>query len=572
MRRLALFGAAVALLAAAGLALVPSAEATSAYSFNVTFGTNTASQLPVTVSLPAPADGSAVTSVTFKWQTSSAPWVSGAVGPAFNGQQVVEAPSCVAGAGCIVDATLPTGTMANATDTIQVFVTSSSGVLGTSTWSVAIQNAKPSVSAAWPTTAAEWSAWGDATVATAPVASTDGVAIKDVRLYDSSSSTALPIAEADAAPWDLTFDTSVLGAQGAKGVLFLMVEDTAGNTFATRENYLVEPPATIGTTFVDGDTIGSTLAQSNTVDLTAAVPDSVTVSTQERDDGVAVTWPAGILGFDISVDGGAPVFDGWRNFAYSADPQRAVEDDYQLPADIPAGQHTLTLTAETSYGAESTMTTHFVIADGANFSPIISGGKTVTSNSIFAVGRASLLTVNATARTSGTWLTTPSVQGPTFKLTTANAAGQTAAGARSYALTGAFTPTKPGQYLLSFCVESSGSVPCGSGTEGPKQIVSKLVTAEYATKLAFTSTGISGGRRVVHATVKDSVKGVALAKVTVQLQRKKGTRWISIGSAKSTASGAVTITATKTVRATYRLLTNGLAKTDMAATSATKSF
>lgn len=572
VRRVVALVGALALVPAA-IAMAPTANATSSYSFSVDFGANTASQLPVTLTLPAPADGSAVTSVAFKWDVSAVPWASGAVQPGtFGGGQTVDTPTCVAGQPCTVLATLTTGTMANATDTIKAVASGTSGYLGTIQTSVPIVNAKPSITAAWPTTSAEWSPWGQSTLTTAPQTSTDGLAIKDVRLYDSTSSTATPIAEADSAPWTLSFDASVLGPQGATGSLRLLVEDVGGNTAFTAEKTLSEPPALVSDDFADGTEVGSTLAGFNQVSFTATVPDSVNVTTAEQYYG-PVNWPAGIRGFAVSIDGGAPDQRDWNgSWTGTTSPPRTIHYIYQLPAGITPGTHTLSVTAQTTYGAESTTTSHFVIGDGADFSPLTASGKTVGAATIFAVGRPVTLARIATERVLGGSLVDAGAEGADFTLVSATPSGPELAGAASYSIVGTFAPTAPGTYLLRFCAVSPGGNSCADWIDDPKQQVSQQLTAEYATKLAFARTALSGVHRIVHATVKDAISGRGLSAVPVTIQRRVGTRWVNVISAKSTSTGAVTLMFTKTSRATYRLITKGIAGKDMAAASVSKAF
>lgn len=569
MRRLAL-ASLLALACTAGV--VAPAGAVSSYSFSAAFGANGASELPVTLTLPAPADGSAVTSVTFAWDTSSAPWATGTVQPgSYGGQQVVATPTCVAGAPCTVDATITTGTMSNGADNLRMTVAGTNGYLGTKTSSVSIANAKPSVSVAWPTTSSELAVWGDTTLPVTPAPSADGLPISAVRLYDSASSSAQPIAEADAAPWDLHFDASTVGAQDTKGAFYVMVEDTSGNVARVSKSALVEPPATVGTDVVSGGVAGSTLNQAVDVRLQAAVPDGVDVTTNEQDAGGPVTWAAGIRGFSVSLDGEAPVHLDWNgSWTGTSAPTRDATFDYRLDR-VAAGSHELTVTAQTTYGAESTTTTPFLVADGASFGPLMLGAKSITRSTVVPVGRTATVTTTASSGVAGTWLSQPTGVG-SLALTAAVPTGLAPDQTSSYALAGTFKPNHPGTWSVGFCVASSGSAACTGGETDPRMVVTHSLVAEYQTRLALTTASTVNRRRVVHATAKDAVLGRALGGLAVQLQRYSGGRWSTVATATSTSRGSLTFSSALTTRSTYRLRTAGISGQDMAATSATKDF
>lgn len=566
---------AIALVAAAGLLCSPSAHASSAYPFTPVFGTNADSELPVTVSLPAPADGSAVTTLTFEWATSPTPWETSSAPPGnLDGQYVVDQTGCAAASACTVTATIPSGSMSNGTVTVTTVAADANGELGTAQTTVSISNAKPTVTAAWPTYSKEWAPSGTASVTADPEPSIDGVPITDVKLYDSSSSTAQPIAEATSAPWTLTFDSSVLGAQGTIGRLSIMAQDAHGNFVSTSEATRVEPAATVSAAFEDGAIIGSALnsPDEGDVQVEAAVPDSVSLTTDESDEGVAVSWPAGIRGFEFSIDGGTPVQRDWAEWwTDTPTPPRSIDYSYQLPDDLTGGTHTIAITAETTYGSETTTTTHFVLAAGARFSSFSSAGKAVSSSTIFAVGKKTPLSVVATNITPGAGLSSPAVYGIGLRLVSAVPSDTSSAGAGKYTFTTGFTPTKPGAYYLVFCVESTDSSACANGApDGQADVL--YARAEYESRLAFASVKAAGKTATVTGAVSDTVDGHGLGKVPVSLERKQGKRWRTVAKATSIASGKVIFHVSKAPKAAYRLVTAGTSGKVTAATSPSKSF
>jgi hypothetical protein len=557
-------------------ALVDSANA-SGMSFGVTLGANAHSQLPVDITIAAPSDGSVVNQLKAQW-TPTSPWGGNMGVPGATGSYVESISSCVAGQTCTFSVSVPTASMVNGTsDYLSLTVSTSSGLSGGRAVNVAINNPKPSITVdGWPTGAREWAADGPTTLVTRPQPSTAGVPIERVMVFQNPTTfSAAPIATTDAAPFTLAVDPSAIGPIGTQSQYVVVAQDAEGNYSSTWQRVLVAPGADVAPAAVDGANLGSAVNPLPIMfDAEGAIPDSVQFSTAENDpNGYQVSVPAGISSIAISVDGGQPASATWPNWVQGPNaPARGANyyTDWNPPADLSAGVHTVTYTVKTTYGATTTASRTFVIGDGVSFGPVkTSSGKVVVNGSVLPVGQ-SMLTTTATARTPGTDVISQDAQGDAFFLYGSSAL---TSAAHQTTMTTGFIPSKVGTYTLWFYAGTVGSGPLNTTTPDSRREISRTVVVEYQTQMKIVGVTRANAKhqRTLTGYLYDYGYHRPLTGMRVTLQKLVNGRWVNVATTTSSSRGYVSYVI-GSARSTYRLTTPGRTRYAMAASSSRRTL
>ena len=394
-----LFAAAALSTLAAGFSPVGPATAASAYgeAITVAFGTNAASQIPVSVELPAPSGGTAVTKVTFSWQQSS---------PTFNtigtGRYTLDTPWCVANETCHVETTLSTARMKNSNIT-SISVGASDGVtyLGGTTRQVPIANPKPNVTITSPDSYSP--VWESVTVAAEAAASSANAPLKGVRFYvRPTGNDADPYILDQTAPYSVDIPAADIAAPGASGIVWAVAEDVQGNLsisddpYPMRRTFVVAPPPEVTWTnpHAPEQPVGG-MSTNALLGWRARIPDIV-----PNTNGTGRDY---IESVEVLIDG-----QHWRTYQYdelsfyNPDSARNREVSYTDRWDaMTPGRHVGTLVATTGWGSVASLDRAFVVTDGVNFSPITIDRRTLEDGSVVTAGTVHDLRYSAEGKVAG---------------------------------------------------------------------------------------------------------------------------------------------------------------------------
>lgn len=398
MNRSFLAAAALSVLAV-GLSPVGTANAVDTYgdAMTVTFGTNASSQIPVSVDLPAPSGGTAVTQVTFSWQQSS---------PTFNtigtGRYVLDTPWCVANETCHVETALSTARMRNSSIT-GITVRASDGItsLGGTTRQVPIGNPKPSVTITSPGNYSP--VWENVTVVAEAAPSNANVPLEGVRFYIRPTGREEdPYILDETAPYAIDIAASDIAAPGASGMVWAVAEDVHGNLspstdpYPMRRTLTVAPPPVVTWTSpgVPGQPVGGMSTQA-LLAWRARIPNTVPSS-----NGLGKDY---IKSVEIRIDGQHWVtYDYDRISWYNPDDTWNREVSFSWFWDgMTPGRHVGTLIATTGWGSVAALDRTFVVTDGVDFSPITIDGRTLKDGFVATAGTVHHLRYSAQGKVDG---------------------------------------------------------------------------------------------------------------------------------------------------------------------------
>jgi hypothetical protein len=394
-----LFTAATLSMLAVGLSPIGPATAASTYgdAITVAFGTNASSQTPVSVDLPAPSAGTAVTKVIFSWQQPSPTYTT--IG---TGRYVLDTPWCVANETCHADTTLSTARMKNSNIT-SVSVGASDGVtfLGGTTRQVPIDNPKPTVSI---TTPGNYSpVWENVTVAAEAAPSSANVPLKGVRFYVRPTGREDdPYVLDETAPYSIDTAATDIASPGASGMVWAVAEDVQGNLSASDEPYpmrrtlTVAPPPEVRWTSpsVPGQPIGG-MSSPALLAWRARIPDVVPSS-----NGMGRDY---IKSVEILIDG-----EHWATWDYDQlnwyNPDETWNREVSFSwfwDKMTPGRHVGTLIATTGWGSVASLERAFVVTDGAILSPITIDGRTLKDGFVVTAGTVHDLRYSARGKVDG---------------------------------------------------------------------------------------------------------------------------------------------------------------------------
>lgn len=422
-RRLAALGTLALTLALVGGINPAQAAFESDYSTRATvsFGAHEHAQLPVTLELPAPASGGAITAVTAQWrelvpQDQLEPQPTTTLV-----RQPLDVSTCTAELTCELSAVLPTAGMTNGTQQIAFFVSNSEGPVGTVNRTTAVRNPKPTVSFTSPQSAD--ALWGDVTLSADAAAATDSGAapLKGVRFYvDGDTSADAPYLFDDTASYAVTLPATDIASEYGSRYLVVVAEDTDGNlslmppaaeAASVRRRVSVGPaPLVNWTSPQTAGTISGSMRRGVSLEFRAALPDSAPARPGQPSDPY-------IAGYDVFLDGSSLGSSNWNqptawNNYQAGTKLRAIDGWWTMTAasGLTSGRHTVTVRVRTSYGGVATLTSDILVADGVSWGQVTTAGQVVDDGYVVTAGSLHRFTAPASTRVAGTSIDWPDVQ------------------------------------------------------------------------------------------------------------------------------------------------------------------
>ena len=559
--------AAVTLLAATAPAVTPAAQAAYESDYasraTVTFGENARASMPVTLELPAPASGGAITAVTASRDEVVPQRPTGGSNTTLV-RTSLDASGCTADATCTVHGVLPTARMVNGTPTVTFVVSNAEGTVSTFGRTPSVQNPKPTV--AFHSPQPNDALWEKATLtADAAASPIEGAApLKGVRFYTRGD---LAVDASylfdDTAPYSVTLEATdiapVLGSQ----YLVVVAEDVDGNlsqmpvasqeTTARRRVTVGPPPLRRWASPRVGGRILGSMRTGVSLEFHAALPDT------------APTYPGHpidpyISGYDVAVDGVPVGTSSWTSATswngYQAKRKmRAIDGWWPLGGaqGLTPGRHTVTVQVRTNYGAVSTLTSGILVADGVIWGPVRSGGQVVRDGHWVTAGTEHRFTVPVATRVAGTRLGGVSASSAGRDLFPAgwpcSAEPVTCPESTRVRTVGWFAPRTAGERVVTFKAYADGD---------RADTLTRTIRIHPAARLLLEASTrlVSPGRDVeltARLTRRDT--GTPEAGRTVRLQwRKAGSRrWDTVRSGVTGRDGAVRFRARPTADGYYRL-------------------
>ncbi len=530
----------------------------------VSLGQNEHSKIPVTLELPAPADGQAVTKVTYTWSQRTP-----AMQTLDTGRLPVPTPHCTSGVACVVETVVPTARMVNGTPKLTIAVTGE-GFLGATSRTLSVQNPKPTVAFTTPTKNYE-TLWGETTLAAdaAPGDAAGAAALRGVRFYlRSGGFEDEPYLFDDTAPYAVDVEALDIASAGAQGTIYAVAEDLEGNLSSwfggspdpRRRTVYVGPPPVVAweTPHADDRVAGSVedgLLLGWSASVPAIVPDSTAGPFIKRVEILADGQPW----YDMPYEKGVV----WNNFTAGRKLREAAYNHWVMKQSTPwltAGRHEATLRVTTSYGSVAARTLRFIVSDGVRFGDVRRSGLIVRDGHIVTAGTRVVLSVPVQTKVAGSPLSYADVLFGTESL----APGWNLCDELDWmecpeqvTLRGEwYTPTTPGTYVVRFEAQAwADPGPTSIRREFKVQPAARLgISASRYKVRAGDPVTIRG--RVVR---KDTGRGVADVPVRIQWRKAaRGSQWTLLTTRTSDAYGRVTGRFVRRATGYYRLVSPGV--------------
>lgn len=384
-----------------------------------TIGDDVHAQMPIALDLPAPADGTQVTSATVTWQQQDPEY-----GTISIGRESFDTSACVAGATCHVSMIVPTALIYDDVDADHaglVFeVGDLDGTVDVFNHTIYLHNPTPTVRFTSPSFGQ--AIWGQTTFAVDAAPSTEpGAApLAGVRFYVAGQK---GYQFDNTPPYALTLDASELGQVPQQATVYAVAQDTDGNLSAypdpahqtdmTRLVYIGPPPLV---SFDDSEGLQQLNVGSDPVGLQwqAELPSDAPADLGQPDD-------PSVVNFDYAVDGTQYLSSSYPYAGGSGYVPGVwtLSGELWLTTDrgLTPGWHTAKVTVHTSYQSVASTRLRYVVADGAELAgPITANGRQVRDGYLVTAGRSYTLRapveakvpgshlVDATMRFGGNWL------------------------------------------------------------------------------------------------------------------------------------------------------------------------
>lgn len=531
----------------------------------VTFGDNVHTQMPVTLDLPAPASGGAVTSVVAKW-SEVVPQRTVEQGDTVTVSASLDASACTADATCRVTGVLPTARMANGTPTVTFAVSNSEGLVDFFSRTVAVQNPKPTVTFTAPGN--HEALWGDVTLSADAVPSTESGAapLRGVRFYvDGSLAPDAAYRFDDTAPYSLTLPATDIAPVLGSRYLVAVAEDADGNlsqmpvsgaTTSVRRLVTVGPPPDVTWTSPQTDgAIDGSLTRGVSLEFHAALPDSAPARPGEPSDPY-------IHGYQVWLDGvsqGTSTYDEptvW-NGLQAGRKLRAIDGWWRLSRDhgLTAGRHTVKIRVSTSYGSSAVLKSAVLVADGVTWTgPVTAAGRRVRDGFWVTAGTLHRFKVPVATTVAGSRLDWVDAQiggtdvflkgWPCASVDPATCPESTVVRADEWA-----APNKPGKRTLTFTAQASGD---------DAETLTRTLRIQPAARLSLdvSTHRLRPGRRVRltgRLTRRDTGAPQTGFTVYLQWRRPASTHWKKVATRTTDADGVVRLRQRPTADGYYRL-------------------
>ncbi len=375
----------------------------------VTFGANTQARMPVTLVLPVPASGGAVTSVRAQWneQVPQHPGGTARVSKRF------DASACTTGSSCTVTDVLPTAGMVNGTPSVTFVVSNAEGTVSFFDRRTEVANPKPSVTFTSP--APDEALWGEVTLAAAAAPSGDpgaaplagvrfyvdgGLGADTAYVFDASAPYAITLPATDIAPV-LGSRRLVVVAEDADGNLSQLPAGTTGQ--AGRQVTVGPPPLAAWTSPRTAGAVRGSVRNGVELELHAALPGTAPDPEGHHRDPF-------VREFEVLLDGasvGTSSYDepaSWNGYEPGRR-LRAIDAWWPLSAaqGLTRGRHTVTVVVRTSYNSVTEIRTPVLVADGVvRTGPVRSGGRKVRNGFTVTAGSQVRFSVPVATRVAGT--------------------------------------------------------------------------------------------------------------------------------------------------------------------------
>jgi len=522
----------------------------------VTFGENVHAQMPVSLDLPAPASGGAITSVQMKWQ-EQVPQVTPASGSSVALHQVsrpLDVSGCTAGATCHVDGVLPTALIPNGTPSITFNVANGEGLVSFFNRAVSVQNPKPVVTFTSPEP--DVAVWGDVNIAAdaSPSAQAGAAPFAGVRFYldgnlspdadymfDATAPYSVTLPATDIAPV-LSSRTIVVVAQDTDGNLSQM--PTAGSTTAMRRLVHVGPPPVVRWDNPPGKhTAAGSVSQGVMMDFYANLPDTAPAHPGQLSDPYISSVETLLDGTSVSKDSYTEptTWNGLRG----GTKLRSAHGYVKLTKDtgLTSGRHQLTLRVTTSYGSVADTTTGILVSDGVTWTgPVTSGGRAVRNGFVVTAGTTPRFQVPVSTNVAGTRLVWADMQIGSQSLLTPyawcpsadpyNCPEAAVLHSDAWAV-----PDVPGTHTLEITASADAD---GADT------ITRTIVVQPAARLSLdvSSHLVRAGRSVGltgRLTRRDTGRAQAGRTVDVQWLRSNGRRWQTVATRTTDAYGMVSL-------------------------------
>jgi len=532
----------------------------------VSAGENAHSQVPVTLTLPAPGDGIRVAQVTFSWEQTPA-----TIGTTQTARLTMQTPECVVDEDCVVERTLQTSRMVNhGQRPLYVAVSDGTQFLGSSSAQLDVDNPKPTTTFTNPSNNIS-TQWGAVTLAAESAPGAGGAPLAGVRFYSHSTGRETdPYVLDDTAPYSVEVPATDIAASGGSGYVYAVAEDVEGNltpvtttgppSLTTRRMITVGPPAQAQfTTPVKENVASGSTTNPPLLRWTAKVPDNV--------GGTPY-----ITRVQVLIDG-----EPWLDMPYdtvawynqTAKP-RAI--DFGLlwePAGGPTpGSHVAQLLVTTNYGSVGLDEKRFIVNDGVVFSPVRDGGREVRDGYVVTAGSSHRFTMTARSKVEHgalTWWTMHDQSGSSYLDGHGWCSVEQAGDCPDQVTMNSSwsAPTRPGSYVLSWRAQPDN--------DDVATITRTLVVQARGAMSARTSTPTvrSGRRATVTGRIirTDTAKGVPGPTVRLQWHRAGTTSWTTLGSKTADRYGRVVARPLKRATGSYRWVTSGFPGTVSPASS-----
>ena len=373
----------------------------------VTFGANVHASLPVSLDLPAPASGGAVTSVSVTW-SEPIPQQDPQAGLSSTARLSLDTAACTADSRCQLETVLPTGRMANGSTSITFLVSNSEGLVNFFSRLVTIENPKPWVTLTPP--ADNRALWGEATIhAEAGPGAPNGAPLAGVRFYIGGTLNVGSRYLFDAtAPYSVTMPATDIAPVLGSGRVVAVAQDTDGTlsspAWAAQRRVTVGPPPDITWPTGPNTTRGS-LSAGVWPEFHAELPDSAPA-------GRGAPYDPFISEFETFLDGrslGVSSYtdpSSWNGQRAGAMLRSVTGWTHLTQANgLTAGKHVVKARVTTSYGAVAESSTTVIAADGLSWTgPVTSGGRVVEDGFVVTAGTLNSFAVPVATKVPDTYL------------------------------------------------------------------------------------------------------------------------------------------------------------------------
>lgn len=528
----------------------------------VTFGDNVHAQMPVSLDLPAPATGGALTSVVVRWpeQIPQSGSSTTTVSKALNTS------TCTADAVCHLDTVVPTARIRNGAASITFVMSNSEGTVNFFNRTVAVQNPKPTVTFTAPEQNA--ALWGDVTLAAeaTPSAAPGASALAGVRFYidgnlaadaqylfDTTPPYAVTVPATDIAPV-LSSRYLVAVAEDADGNLSQM--PTTGATTAVRRLVTVGPPPVVSWKApTDPNTASGSVQGGVTLGYHAELPSTAPARPGQPGDPyiskVETLLDGTSLGQSSYTD-----YTPWNGYQRGAK-LRTVDAYAYLTQDrgLTAGRHELTVRVTTSYGSVADASTDILVSDGVTWTgPVTSGGRVVRDGYVVTAGTIHRFQVPVATTVAGTRLVWAGMQISDQNLLTrytpcptsdpASCPGSTVIRGDDWA-----APNAPGTHTLEILAQADGDA---------TDILTRTILVQPAARLSLdvSSHLVRAGRSVGltgRLTRRDTQRAQSGRTVLVQWLRTNRTAWKTVATRTTDVNGLIRLRLRPTANGYYRL-------------------